>query len=272
MSLPAQTVTLDVAQIEELSQHFSFFRHDVNNSVGMIGAAAELVRYSPSAAQRWGATVIEQPPRIAGKTREFVMEVRRILGLRKRDEPSWYRDLWRRSNAAPSDVPAPVSLEPESVKALYLELVQLHKEISLLAFAVSGMEAPPNRDAMPEMAAGAAEQTAKVARKFNQFADMLEQKLGVTSIQHRLLTGVPASPVTLSPEQIALLDRRLTNLEQDIQGHLEPLLELSRVARTTPDQLQARVPDLASYAPRISAEIQKFSSDFDVTFGIQRAN
>ena len=89
------------------------------------------------------------------------MEVRRTIGLRRPDEPSWYRDLWRRHNAGPSEIAAPVSLDAEGIKALYLEMVQLHKEISLLAFAVSGIDLVPNREAVPDMAAGATEQIAK---------------------------------------------------------------------------------------------------------------
>lgn len=270
MSSPTQSVTLDAAQIEELSQHFSYFRHDVNNSIGMIGAAAELLRYSPDAARRWTGTIMEQPPRIAGKTREFTQETRRVVGLRPADEPSWYRALWPRSMAGSSESDGLVSLDAEAVKAIYLEFVQLQKEISLLAFSVSGMESGRPEHA-PEMAAGTSEQSGKVARKFNQFADLLEKKLGVRSEPQRLLTGAPTASVTLSPDQVSLLDRRLTNLERDIHGHLESLLELSRLARTVPDQLPARAPKLASKAPLISAEIQKFSADFDATFGIRRS-
>jgi len=273
MGLPAQPATLSVAQIEELSQHFSFFRHDVNNCVGMVGAAAELVRYSPQAAKRWSATMIEQPPRIAGKTREFVLHARRLVGLLPADDPSWYRDLFARSNANAGEVTAAATVAPEAIKVLHVELIQLHKEISLLAFAVSGVDASAEAkpDWAPDMAAGAAEQVVKLARRFNQFADLLEKNLGVTSHPHRLLTGVPTGPVTLSPDELALFDRRLTNLERDIRGHLEGLLELSRLARTMPDQLQARAPALALHAPRIPSEIQKFSTDFDAMFQIQRA-
>ena len=274
MSLSAQSVTLSVAQIEELSQHFSFFRHDINNSVGMIGAAAELVRYSPQAAQRWSATVIEQPPRIAGKTREFAAEFRRIIGLRKADEPSWYRDLWPRSNAAPAEATVAVACSADAVKSLYVELIQLHKEVSLLAFAVSGVEAGVSLDgdATPDMVAGASEQTAKVARKFNQFASLFEKKFGITSVPNRLLTSTPANDVTLSPEQIAVLDGRLANLEKGIHTHLIPLLEFSRVARTAPGELAARSAELAVHGPHISTVVQKFSAEFDETFGIQRTS
>lgn len=273
MPLAGQAITLSVAQIEELSQHFSFFRHDVNNSVGMIGAAAELVRFSPQAARRWSATVIEQPPRIAGKTREFVLHARRAVGLRNGDEPSWYRDLWPRMNAAPADVTNSISLSSEAGKALYVEMIQLHKELGLLAFAISGVQSVAGRETThaDEMAAGTAEQTTKVVRKFNQFAELLEKTLGISSVPHRLLTGLPQAPVTLSPEQLSALDLRLTELERNIQTHLDPLIVLSRVARTAPEQLQSRAAELAPAGPKISAEIQKFSADLDATLGIQRS-
>src|SRR4051812_32993389 len=123
MDLPAEPVTLSVQQIEDLSQHFSFFRHDVNNNVGLIGAAAELMRYSPDAAKRWSVTLIEQPPRIAGKTREFIAEAERVLTIRSLDEPAWYRDLWSRSNAAAAAPTGAVQLEAEVVKAMHHDML-----------------------------------------------------------------------------------------------------------------------------------------------------
>lgn len=164
-------------------------------------------------------------------------------------------------------------LPPDAIKALYHELIQFHKELSLLAFAVSGVQSTGCRETLSavEMVAGTAEQTAKAVRKFNQFAAVFEKKVGVTSVPHRLLTGVPKSDVRLSADQVALLDRRLKDLERDIHEHLAPLLELSRVARTMPEQLQQRVAELATHAPHISNEVQRFSADFDQTFAIQRS-
>ena len=146
--------------------------------------------------------------------------------------------------------------------------------VSLLAFAVSGVEAGISLDgnATPDMVAGASEQTAKVARKFNQFASLFEKKFGITSVPHRLLTAQPGKDATLSPEQIATLDSRLAALENGIRTHLVPLLELSRVARTAPGELAARSAELAAHGPHISAVIQKFSTEFDETFGIQRTS
>jgi hypothetical protein len=274
MALPTEPLTLSVQQVEELSQHFSFFRHDVNNSVGLVGAAAELMRYSPDAAKRWGVTLVEQPPRIAGKTREFIGEAERVLTIRSKDEAAWYRDMWSRSNAPPAEPAAAVQIAPDVVKAMHQELLNVHKELSQLGFTVSGTDAVAAQAlASAGMAATiAAEQLCKTTRKFDQFAALFEKTFGVASLPHRLLTGVPSAPVTLSPEEIALFHRRLMNLEKDVHEHLVPLLELSRLARTAPGELQTRAAEFAPHAPEISALLQKFGTEFDRTFKIARGN
>ena len=75
----AQPVTLDVPQGEELSRHFSSFRHDVNGCLALVVAATELIRYNPSVVKRMTATLAEQPPKIAGKVRELVEAFATIL-------------------------------------------------------------------------------------------------------------------------------------------------------------------------------------------------
>lgn len=272
MELPTEPVTLSVQQIEELSQHFSFFRHDVNNSVGLIGAATELMRYSPDAAKRWSTTLIEQPPRIAGKTREFIGETERLLTIRSTEEPAWYRDMWSRSNAPPAEPASAVQVTPDVVKAMHHEMLNLHKELSQLGFTVSGTGAlsAQGSDSVGQATAVALEQLAKTARKFDQLAALFEKTFGVASLPHRLLTGVPAGPVTLSPDEVSLFHRRLTNLERDVHEHLGPLLELSRLARMAPKELQTRSGEFAPHAPEISALIQKFGTEFDKALGLAR--
>lgn len=273
MALPTEPVKLGIEEIEDLSQHFSGFRHDVNNSVGLIGAAAELMRYNPDAAKRWSTTMIDQPPRIAGKVREFIAEAERRLNIRNGSEASWYRDLWQRTNAPPAEPDAAIELAPDAVKAIHQELLQFNKELTQLAFAVSGADLLAGRDpaSAREGTTAVVEQLGKATRKFDQFAALFEKSFRISSAPHRLLTGVPSGPVTLSPDEIGLFHRRLTNLQNDIHEHLGPLLELSRIARTSPEQLQARAPQLAQHAPKIATDIQAFSPEFDRNFGIVRS-
>jgi hypothetical protein len=81
MALPTDPVTLTPQQVEELSRKLSTLRHDVNNHLSLIVAAAELIRFSPDAAQRMSATLAEQPPKISNAMNSFSAELERALGI-----------------------------------------------------------------------------------------------------------------------------------------------------------------------------------------------
>jgi len=126
--------------------------------------------------------------------------------------------------------------------------------------------------AAESVALTAVEQLGKVTKRFDQLALALEKALGIDPpAPRRLASGAPSGPVTLSPNQIALFHRRLTNLERDMADHLKPLLELSHLARTNPKAVQTRAPEFAQQPPKISAEVSNFATEFDDTFGIVRA-
>jgi hypothetical protein len=274
MALPTTPVTLDVAQVEELARHFSSFRHDVNGCLSLIVAATELIRYSPDVVKRMSATLVEQPPRIAGKTVEFVMECERALGIRPPNEQSWYRDLWKRHNAAPAEPVADVSLTADAAKELHTELLALGKELMQTSFIVSGASviAGCNNAAADDVTITGAEQLNKLSKKFDHFATLFEQSLRLNPpAPRRLASGAPSGPVTLSPDRIALFHRKLTNLQRDMAEHLKPLLELSRLARTNPGEVQARASEFAQQPPKISSEVSRFSNEFDAALGIVRA-
>lgn len=274
MALPTEPMTLDVAQVEELGRHFSSFRHDVNGCLSLIVAATELIRYSPDVVKRMSATLVEQPPRIAGKTYEFIGECERVLGIRATNEPSWYRDMWKRHNAGPADPQSEIGLTADAAKELHTELLALGKELMQTGFIVSGVSviAGCNQTAAGDVAITGAEQLNKLAKKFDHFVTLFEQTLRLSApAPRRLASGSPSGPVTLSPERIALFHRKLTNLQRDMAEHLEPLLELSRLARTNPAEVQARATEFAQQPPKISSEVSRFSTEFDSTFGIVRA-
>ena len=271
--LPAQAVTLEVSQIEDLSRHFSSFRHDVNGCLSLIVAATELIRYNPDVVKRMSATLAEQPPRIAGKIREFVEQCERTLGIRDPADPAWYPELSKRANLAPAGPETPISVTPEQVKAVHNELLQLGKELTQMAFIVSGgpvlMAADP---ACAEDVAGtAASQLAKVSRKFDQLAEKFESGFQASSAApRRMMSGTPSGPMTLQPDQVALFHRRLTNLRRDLVEHLGPLLELGRLARNDPRAVQERAAEFAQQPPNISSEIAAFATEFDRFLGIVR--
>src|SRR5947207_12254299 len=150
--------------------------------------------------------------------------------------------------------------------------MQLHRSLGAMSFSFTGVDAlVANEPLSGGVAASAtAEQVAKVTRKFNQLAALFEKNCNLTTVPHRMLTGVPEGPVTFSADELELFRRRLTNLERDIHEHVRPLLELTLIARTAPERLQTRAPELAPHGPKISALIQEFGNEFDQQFGLAR--
>jgi hypothetical protein len=83
MGLAKQPVTLTVAQLQELSQKLSDTRHEINNNLAKILAAAELIRYKPQMLEQMISTIREEPPKIKELITKFSLEFERSLGITK---------------------------------------------------------------------------------------------------------------------------------------------------------------------------------------------
>lgn len=83
MNVPTGPVTLTPEQIVELNQRLSTLRHDVNNHLSLILAAAELIRAKPQAAERMVATLLEQPRKISEAMQKFSREFEQTLEIRR---------------------------------------------------------------------------------------------------------------------------------------------------------------------------------------------
>jgi cob(I)alamin adenosyltransferase len=81
MGLPSQPVTLTVEQIDELNQKLSTMRHDINNTLSLVLAAVEVVRYKPQTAERMIATLVDQPPKITKALATFSLEFEQVFGI-----------------------------------------------------------------------------------------------------------------------------------------------------------------------------------------------
>jgi hypothetical protein len=81
MGLPDGPVTLTVQQIEELSKKLATLRHDVNNHLSLIVAAAELIKFNPDMAARMSVTLGEQPPKISDQLSRFSAEFEKVVGI-----------------------------------------------------------------------------------------------------------------------------------------------------------------------------------------------
>ncbi len=81
MGRAKEPVTLSAEQIHDLHGKLRTMRHDINNHLSLIVAAAELIRYKPDMIERMSATLIEQPPKITAEMAKFSSELERLLGV-----------------------------------------------------------------------------------------------------------------------------------------------------------------------------------------------
>jgi hypothetical protein len=81
MRLPSEPVIFSVKQVEELNQKLATMRHDINNHLSLVLAAAELIRHKPHMAERMLATLTEQPPKTSAALSKFSAEFESAFGI-----------------------------------------------------------------------------------------------------------------------------------------------------------------------------------------------
>lgn len=81
MTVPQQPVTLTPEQIADLNRKLSTMRHDINNNLAMMLAAAELVRLKPELSEKMLGRLIEQPSKITEQIKQFSAEFEKSLGI-----------------------------------------------------------------------------------------------------------------------------------------------------------------------------------------------
>jgi hypothetical protein len=81
MGLPSQPVTLSAAQVDELNRKLASMRHDINNNLSLIIAAAEMLRFKPDLVNKMMDTLNQQPDRISRTMSNFTDEFEKALGI-----------------------------------------------------------------------------------------------------------------------------------------------------------------------------------------------
>jgi len=81
---------------------------------------------------------------------------------------------------------------------------------------------------------------------------------------------LPEQPVTLSVEQIADLNRALSNMRHDINNNLSLVLAASELIRAKPHMIERMTATLIEQPPKIAAALMTFSTEFENKLGIQR--
>ena len=81
MRMPSQPVHMSVEQIQDLNHKLSTLRHDINNHLSLIMAAAELIRHKPQMAERMMETLVEQPQKITNAMNKFSSDFENTFGI-----------------------------------------------------------------------------------------------------------------------------------------------------------------------------------------------
>lgn len=75
------SITLSAREVNELSDKLSEMRHAVNNYLGLITSASELLAQKPEALPRMLNHFIEQPQKIVTVMRQFSDEFERTMRI-----------------------------------------------------------------------------------------------------------------------------------------------------------------------------------------------
>jgi len=70
-----------------LSRQLATMRHDINNHLYLIVAAAEIIRHKPELTPKMLPTFVEQPAKITALVEEFSGQFERALGLTRGQPP-----------------------------------------------------------------------------------------------------------------------------------------------------------------------------------------
>jgi hypothetical protein len=82
---------------------------------------------------------------------------------------------------------------------------------------------------------------------------------------------LPSQPVTLSVDQIAELNRKLSHMRHDINNNLSLILAATELIRHKPQSLERMLGTLTEQPPKVTESIARFSAEFEKTFGIMRS-
>lgn len=71
MGTAYQAIQLTADDVRMLNRHLSKVRHDINNDLSLLVAAAEMLHRKPELAEKYMQTLLNQPEKISNKITEF---------------------------------------------------------------------------------------------------------------------------------------------------------------------------------------------------------
>lgn len=80
--------------------------------------------------------------------------------------------------------------------------------------------------------------------------------------------GLPSQPVPLTPEQVAALSRKLSDLRHNVNNNLALMVAALELIRRKPDSVPRMITNLTEQPQKILEEIKKFADEFEKTLKI----
>jgi hypothetical protein len=75
--------------------------------------------------------------------------------------------------------------------------------------------------------------------------------------------GLPDGPVTLTPNQVENLNRKLVEVRHSINNRLALIIAATELLRLKPDTLERMSATLLDEPQKITAEMRRFSDEFE---------
>jgi hypothetical protein len=85
-----------------------------------------------------------------------------------------------------------------------------------------------------------------------------------------LAMELPGNAVTLSVEQVAELNKQLSNFRHDVNNNLALIMAGLEVLQTKPHLAERMMATVREQPPKIVEALTKFAAEFDKTLGIKR--
>jgi len=82
--------------------------------------------------------------------------------------------------------------------------------------------------------------------------------------------AVPSESVTITPEQLRDLNEHLSHMRHEINNQLALIVAAMELVRYKPDLRDRMLETMSQQPVKISAEVAKFSSEFERAFGIMQ--
>ncbi len=81
--------------------------------------------------------------------------------------------------------------------------------------------------------------------------------------------GQPASPASLTTEQVRELNNKLSHMRHEINNQLSLMVAAMDLVRLRPEMRDRMMETMAQQPAKIQEEVARFSSEFEIAMGLQ---